>query len=108
MDIKDWLGADNQLGIDIWTKKYCYNNETFDQWLDRVSGGNKEIRNMIEEKKFLFGGRILANRGLEKTGRKIRSEIAALGSRPQPSGKQPSKAGLTQRFQSRNASKPHG
>ena len=71
MDIKDWLGADNQLGIDIWTKKYCYNNETFDQWLDRVSGGNKEIRNMIEEKKFLFGGRILANRGLEKTGRKI-------------------------------------
>ena len=71
MDIKDWLGEDNQLGIDIWTKKYCYENETFDQWLDRVSGGNKEIRKMIEEKKFLFGGRILANRGLEKTGRKI-------------------------------------
>ncbi|AMK13910.1 ribonucleoside-diphosphate reductase adenosylcobalamin-dependent [methanogenic archaeon mixed culture ISO4-G1] len=71
MDIKDWLGEDNQLGIDIWTKKYCYENETFDQWLDRVSGGNKEIRRMIEEKKFLFGGRILANRGLEKTGRKI-------------------------------------
>ncbi len=71
MDIKDWLGEDNQLGIDIWTKKYCYNNETFDQWLDRVSAGDKEIRKMIEEKKFLFGGRILANRGLEKTGRKI-------------------------------------
>ena len=71
MEIKDWLGEDNQLGIDIWTKKYCNNNETFDQWLDRVSGGNQQIRKMIEEKKFLFGGRILANRGLEKTGRKI-------------------------------------
>jgi ribonucleoside-diphosphate reductase alpha chain len=71
MDIKDWLGEDNQLGIDIWTKKYCYNNETFDQWLDRVSAGDKQIRDMIEQKKFLFGGRILANRGLEKTGRKI-------------------------------------
>ena len=31
MEIKDWLGEDNQLGIDIWTKKYCYENETFDQ-----------------------------------------------------------------------------
>ncbi len=71
MEIKEWLGEDNQLGIDIWTKKYCYDNETFDQWLDRVSAGNQAIRKMIEEKKFLFGGRILANRGLEKTGRKI-------------------------------------
>ncbi len=71
MEIRDWLGQDNQLGVDIWTKKYCYNNETFDQWLDRVSSGDKEIRKLMEEKKFLFGGRILANRGLQKTGRKI-------------------------------------
>ncbi|MBE6528415.1 MAG: adenosylcobalamin-dependent ribonucleoside-diphosphate reductase [Thermoplasmata archaeon] len=71
MEAKDWLGENNQLGIDIWTKKYCYNNETFDEWLDRVSGGDKDIRKMIEEQKFLFGGRILANRGLQKTGRKI-------------------------------------
>ena len=71
MEIQDWLGEDNQLGIDIWTKKYCYENETFEQWLDRVSAGNTRIREMIVEKKFLFGGRILANRGLEKTGRKI-------------------------------------
>jgi ribonucleoside-diphosphate reductase alpha chain len=71
MEIRDWLGQDNQLGVDIWTKKYCYNNETFDQWLDRVSSGDKDIRKLMEEKKFLFGGRILANRGLQKTGRKI-------------------------------------
>jgi len=71
MEIGEWLGEDNQLGIDIWQKKYCYNGETFDNWLDRVSGGNQELRKMVEEKKFLFGGRILANRGLNKTGLKV-------------------------------------
>lgn len=69
MHINDWLDTD--LGRDIWTKKYCHNNETFDQWLDRVSGRNKSIRKLIQEKKFLFGGRILASRGLEKESKKI-------------------------------------
>ncbi|MDR0309399.1 MAG: adenosylcobalamin-dependent ribonucleoside-diphosphate reductase [Candidatus Methanoplasma sp.] len=71
MEIEEWLGGDNQLGIDIWQKKYCYNGETFEQWLDRISVGDADIRQMIKEKKFLFGGRILANRGLHKTGLKI-------------------------------------
>ncbi len=71
MEIQEWLGEDNQLGMDIWTKKYCHKDETFDQWLDRVSGGDAEIRKLIEEKKFLFGGRILANRGLHRDGLKI-------------------------------------
>ncbi len=71
MEIEQWLGADNQLGIDIWNKKYCHENETFDQWLDRVSNGNKDIKRMIVEKKFLFGGRILANRGLQHSGLKV-------------------------------------
>ena len=71
MRIEEWLGEDNKLGIDIWKKKYQHNNETFDEWLDRVSGGNGNIRKLIEEKKFLFGGRILSNRGLAKEGRKI-------------------------------------
>lgn len=71
MEVEEWLGEDNQLGIDIWQKKYCYNGETFDQWLDRVSDGDPDLRNMIKEKKFLFGGRILANRGLHKTGLKV-------------------------------------
>ena len=84
MDVSEWLGKDNTLGIDIWEKKYRHNNESFDEWLDRVSTFSddnqlpylpsvdaidykflsKEIRRMILEKKFLFGGRILANRGL--------------------------------------------
>ena len=68
MTVQDWLGTNNQLGIDIWEKKYRYNNETFDEWLDRVSGGNKELRQLIKERKFLFGGRTLANRGTNKKG----------------------------------------
>jgi ribonucleoside-diphosphate reductase alpha chain len=71
MTVQEWLGTENQLGQDIWERKYRYENETFDEWINRVSGGNPEIANLIKEKKFLFGGRILANRGLENKGRKI-------------------------------------
>lgn len=71
MRIEQWLGQENQLGIDIWHKKYQQNNETFEEWLDRVSAGNKEIRQLIVDKKFLFGGRILSNRGMSKYGKKV-------------------------------------
>lgn len=66
MTVEEWLGEDNKLGIDIWNKKYRYDNETFDEWLDRVSNGDSEIKRLIKSKKFLFGGRILSNRGLNK------------------------------------------
>ena len=71
MNVKEWLGENNQLGIDIWEKKYRHGDESFDEWLDRVSGGNQAIRKLIAEKKFLFGGRILSNRGLHKDGVKV-------------------------------------
>lgn len=71
MTVQEWLGADNKLGIDIWERKYRKNDETFDQWIERVSGGNKEIAQMIIQKKFLFGGRILSNRGLSATGKGV-------------------------------------
>ena len=71
MTVQEWLGENNQLGIDIWQKKYRYNNETFDQWLDRVSGGDEEVKQLIKEKKFLFGGRILSNRGVNEHGEKV-------------------------------------
>jgi len=48
MTVQERLGKDNQIGIDIWTKKYQHNGETFDEWLDRVSGGNQSIRKLIE------------------------------------------------------------
>lgn len=64
---EEWLN-NNQLSIDIFNKKYRYNNETFNEWLDRVSGGNQKIRQLILEKKFLFGGRTLSNRGVPNSG----------------------------------------
>lgn len=67
MTVQEWLGKDNQLGIDIWEKKYRYNNETFDGFINRVSGGNEKLAQLIRDRKFMFGGRITANRN---TGRK--------------------------------------
>ena len=64
MTVEQWLGESNKLGIDIWHNKYQHNNETFDEWLRRVSGGNQDVENLIIEKKFLPGGRILSNRGV--------------------------------------------
>ena len=40
MLVQEWLGKDNKLGQDIWKNKYQYDNETFDEWLDRISNGN--------------------------------------------------------------------
>lgn len=71
MRVEDWLGADNQLGIDIWKRKYRNEKESFDEWLERVSGGNASIKRLIVEKKFLFGGRILASRGLNREDKKV-------------------------------------
>ncbi|MBO4543397.1 MAG: adenosylcobalamin-dependent ribonucleoside-diphosphate reductase [Bacteroidales bacterium] len=61
--VEVWLDG-NKLGVDIWHKKYQRNGETFDEWLDRVSGGDWAVRELIVDKKFLFGGRILSNRGV--------------------------------------------
>lgn len=69
MTVEQWLGKDNKLGADIWHRKYQRNGESFDQWLDRVSGGDTEVKRLIKSKKFLFGGRILSNRGI--TGTKV-------------------------------------
>ena len=63
--IEDWLGADNTLGIDIWNKKYRNNDESFADWINRISAGKDDVAQMILDKKFLFGGRILATRGIE-------------------------------------------
>lgn len=60
-----WLN-ENELSYKIWNNKYRYNDESFDSWLKRVSGGNKDVEKLIKEKKFIFGGRTLANRGTNK------------------------------------------
>ena len=71
MTEKEWLGEDNQLGIDIWKNKYCYEGEDFEAWLDRICGGDSEVIDLVKNKKFLFGGRILSNRGLQNKGKKV-------------------------------------
>lgn len=63
----EWLGK-NQLSYDIWQKKYRYNNENFTEWLDRISGNDEELKQLIKDKKFLFGGRTLSNRGVPGSG----------------------------------------
>lgn len=63
----EWING-NDLSYDIWNKKYRYMDENYEEWLNRVSGSKSDIKQLIKDKKFLFGGRILANRGLEKYG----------------------------------------
>ena len=64
MKIEQWLTE--QLGKDIWANKYRFGTETFDEWVDRSSGGDEETKRLIYEKKFLFGGRTLSNRNTGK------------------------------------------
>ena len=64
MTEQEWLDG-NQLSLDIWNKKYRNEDETFEEFLDRISNGNSEIRKLIKEKKVIFGGRILASRGIK-------------------------------------------
>ena len=67
MEIQNWINS--EVGQDIWTRKYQNGDETFEQWLDRVSNGDSEVKQLIRDKKFIFGGRILASRGI--TDRKV-------------------------------------
>ena len=67
MRIEEWLG-DNELAINIWKNKYQQDNESFEDWLDRITGNNEALKQKVLEKKFLFGGRILSNRGISNKG----------------------------------------
>lgn len=66
MELQDWKLS--ELGEDIWKKKYQRNGENFEQWLERVSGGDLDVIQLMVDKKFLFGGRILSNRGITNRG----------------------------------------
>ena len=61
----------DELQKSIWKNKYQYKDETFNEWIERISGGNPKIAKLIRERKFLFAGRILANRGLYKDDIKV-------------------------------------
>ena len=59
MEVKDWLTSD--LSVSEYNKKYRYENETFDEFLERVTNGDKEIQQLIIDKKFIYGGYWLAS-----------------------------------------------
>lgn len=65
---------------DTWNKKYrnvvqvdenTVNSETLYNWFRRVCNGDEELIKRMEDMKFLFGGRILANRGLVTKDHKV-------------------------------------
>ena len=62
---------DDELQKSIWKNKYQYKDESFNEWVERISGGNPKIAKLIRERKFLFAGRILANRGLYRDNIKV-------------------------------------
>lgn len=70
MTVQEWLNND-ELAVTIWNNKYRFNDESLDEWFKRVSGDDPQIEKLIKEKKFIFGGRILANRGLDKFNKKV-------------------------------------
>lgn len=60
-----------ELQADIYENKYRHRDESFKEFLNRVSGNNLEVRKLIECQRFLFAGRILAGRGLSHLGRNV-------------------------------------
>ena len=54
MEVKDWLRS--PLSIDEYEEKYRYEDETFDDFLERVTNGDKEVQQLIIDKKFIYGG----------------------------------------------------
>lgn len=62
---KSWIKS--ALQISTFTDKYLADGEDYEAWITRVSAGNRKIEKLIREKKFIFGGRILANRQLPQT-----------------------------------------
>lgn len=66
---KEWLK--NERTIAIWSRKYQYDGENFEQHFNRVTADNSAARELYKEKVLFGAGRILANRGLYKDGRKV-------------------------------------
>lgn len=81
MELKEWIGQNNDIGIDIWSKKYQYENETLDEFFERICGlrvNHQKVKyqdaidqenalrllQLVKEGKFLFAGRTLTNRGV--------------------------------------------
>ena len=56
---------------DIYEQKYRFEDETFDEFLNRVSDGDLFIKEAIRKQEFMPAGRILAGMDLYNRGRKV-------------------------------------
>lgn len=63
MNEREWLN-NNDLSLSIYNKKYKNGDESFEEFLDRVSNKNAAVKELILRKQFIFAGRILASRGV--------------------------------------------
>lgn len=87
--VAEWLQTNDQMCVDIVDRKYLLeedilgHKETINELLDRVSGGNQEARKLIEKRKFIPGGRIIANRGLTNYGLKVTYSNCYVDSAPE-------------------------
>lgn len=61
----------SNLQRDIYESKYRYENESFEDFIARVSANDERVGKLIRDKKFMPAGRIQAGRGLDKEGKKI-------------------------------------
>ena len=59
MKVSEWLGEDNKLGADIMQNKYLFTDEngteSFDEWLDRISKGDKELNCYVYGPEGVYG-----------------------------------------------------
>lgn len=56
----------SELQRDIYENKYRHGNESFEEFINRVSGNNDKVAKIIRNRDFIPAGRILAGRGLDR------------------------------------------
>jgi len=66
---ESWLTG--ELPMSIFERKYRIDGESLDEFLNRITEGNNKVKKHIKDQYFMPAGRILANRGLQKRGKKV-------------------------------------
>lgn len=65
-EIRNKVWNMDELQRDIYENKYRGEKEEFGDFINRVSGSNNEVAKIVRNQDFLFAGRILAGRGLNR------------------------------------------
>lgn len=67
MKLENWI--DSKLSVDEFNKKYRNDNETFEEWLNRVTDNNQDIIDLILEKKIYIWWKNISQQRITKTRR---------------------------------------